>query len=53
MNTLTTEGQEKINAIALQYHLSQDAVLAMLQAVLNGGGRMAQFNIYELGGGGQ
>lgn len=53
MNTLTIEGQEKINAIALQYHLSQDAVLAMLQAVLNGGGRMAQFNIYELGGGGQ
>ena len=53
MKPLTPEGQQQINSIALRYGISQDAVLSMLQSVVNGGGRMAQFNIYELGGGGQ
>lgn len=53
MKPLTPEGQQQINAIALRYGISQDAVMSMLQSVVNGGGRMAQFNIYELGGGGQ
>lgn len=53
MKPLTPEGQQQIQAIALRYGISQDAVMSMLQAVVNGGGRMAQFNIYELGGGGQ
>lgn len=53
MKPLTPEGQQQIGSIASRYGISQDAVLAMLQAVVNGGGRMAQFNIYELGGGGQ
>lgn len=53
MKPLTPEGQQQINSIALRYGISQDAVLSMLQSVINGGGRMAQFNIYELGGGGQ
>jgi len=53
MKPLTPEGQQQINSIASRYGISQDAVLSMLQAVVNGGGTMAQFNIYELGGGGQ
>lgn len=53
MKPLTPEGQQQINAIASRYGISTDAVMSMLQSVINGGGRMAQFNIYELGGGGQ
>lgn len=53
MKPLTPEGQQQINSIASRYGISQDAVLSMLQSVVNGGGTMAQFNIYELGGGGQ
>ena len=53
MKPLTPEGQQQINSIASRYGISQDAVMSMLQSVVNGGGRMAQFNIYELGGGGQ
>lgn len=53
MKQLTPEGTQQINALAARYGLSQNAVLAMLQAVVNGGGSMAQFNIYELGGNGQ
>jgi len=53
MKPLTPEGQQQINSIASRYGISQNAVLSMLQSVINGGGRMAQFNIYELGGGGQ
>lgn len=53
MRNLTADGQQKIREIAQRYGLSESAVLSMLQAVLNGGGTMAQFNISELGGGGQ
>jgi hypothetical protein len=53
MQQLTPEGQNIVNDIAQRYNLSQDAVVCMLAAVNSGGGRMAQFNCPELGGGGQ
>ncbi len=40
-------------ALAERYRIGVDAVKSMLEAVANGGGGMAQFNIPELGGGGQ
>lgn len=53
MQQLTPLGQQIINDIAQRYNLSQDAVIHMLVAVSQGGGSMAQFNCYELGGSGQ
>ncbi|MDD2814669.1 MAG: SHOCT domain-containing protein [Thiotrichaceae bacterium] len=53
MQPLTSQGQERINQIASQYGVSSDAVLTLLQALVNGNGTMAQFNHWELGGGGQ
>ncbi|MDC0535585.1 SHOCT domain-containing protein [Francisellaceae bacterium] len=53
MRKLTQQSQQAINDIANRYGLSQDAVLHMLDAVIAGGGTMAQFNCPELGGGGQ
>lgn len=53
MQQLTTAGQNIINDVAQRYNLSQEAVICMLSAVNNGGGRMAQFYCPELGGSGQ
>ncbi len=53
MQPLSSQGQERINQIANQYGVSSDAVLTLLQALVNGNGTMAQFNHWELGGGGQ
>jgi len=53
MSDLTEFGRSTINGIANRYRLSQDAVEHMARAVANGGGTMAQFNVPELGGGGQ
>lgn len=39
--------------LATKYQISEQAVTSMLQAVNNGNGSMAQFNIPELGGMGQ
>lgn len=50
---LTQEGQQKINDIAQRYGISTDAVTALLQALFNGNGTMAQFSHPELGGSGQ
>ncbi|MBD0860666.1 SHOCT domain-containing protein [Gordonia sp. zg691] len=50
---VTLEAENAIADIARRHGLSRDAVLAMLLAVNNGGGTMAQFNIPELGGSGQ
>jgi len=50
---LTQRGQEHVSQLAQKYQISESAVTAMLIAVNNGGGTMAQFNIQELGGGGQ
>jgi hypothetical protein len=53
MQQLTFAGQQKINDMAQRYGVSVDAVTTLLQAVVNGGGTMAQFYHPELGGGGQ
>ncbi len=53
MQPLTDQGWQKINELAQRYAVSTDAVMSMLQSVVNGGGSMAQFSIPELGGGGQ
>lgn len=53
MHQLTPEGQRAVDEIAGRYGLSSQSVAMMLDAVANGGGTMAQFNISELGGSGQ
>ncbi|MGO9547684.1 MAG: SHOCT domain-containing protein [Rhodomicrobium sp.] len=53
MPKLTPEGEQIVAGIAQRYGISFDAVKAMLDAVSRGGGTMAQFNVPELGGGGQ
>jgi hypothetical protein len=50
---LTDQGRQKIDELAQRYAVSTDAVMAMLQAVVNGNGSMAQFSHPELGGSGQ
>ena len=51
--TVTPEAANAIAGIAQRHGLSQEAVLAMLVALREGGGTMAQFSIPELGGNGQ
>ena len=53
MSQLTPEGERIVASIAERYAISVDAVKSMLDAVLRGGGSMAQFNVPELGGNGQ
>jgi len=53
MNILTQQGNQLIHQLAEKYQLSTDTVKAMLLAVREGNGNMAQFNIPELGGMGQ
>lgn len=53
MQQLTPDGQQIIAGIAQRYGFSTDAVMNMLQAVLNGNGGMAQFSHPEFGGSGQ
>jgi hypothetical protein len=53
MQPLTPEGQRIINELAQRYQVSVDAVMSLLQSVMNGHGTMAQFNHPELGGAGQ
>lgn len=53
IKSLTEKGKVAVKALAEQHQLSTGAVRALLQAVVNGGGTMAQFNIPELGGSGQ
>lgn len=53
MQQLTPEGQQRINDLSQRYYVSTDAVVTLLQALVNGQGRMAQFYHTELGGGGQ
>lgn len=53
MSRLTEAGQRAIADISGRYGLSPAAVTEMARAVSAGGGTMAQFNIPELGGGGQ
>ena len=53
MQQLTPQGQQAVQDLANRYNISVDATTAMLGAVANGGGTMAQFYIPELGGNGQ
>jgi len=53
MRSLTKQGQESVNEIATQYNLRPETVESLLQEIVRGNGRMAQFNIPELGGQGQ
>lgn len=53
MNNLSQFGQGVVNDLTYRYGLSQDAVVCMIQAVINGNGTMAQFYCPELGGSGQ
>jgi Short C-terminal domain len=50
---LTDQGLQKIDELARQYGVSADAVMTLLQALLNSSGAMAQFDHRELGGAGQ
>jgi hypothetical protein len=50
---LSSAGQQAINDLAQRQGFSTDAVLSMLQAVINGRGSMAQFSRPEFGGSGQ
>lgn len=53
MQQLSPAGQQIIDTIATRYGYSTDAVLSMLQSVINGNGSMAQFNHPEFAGSGQ
>jgi len=53
MSRWTSQGDQLIHEVAQRYGVSNEAVSLMLDSVLRGGGTMAQFNINELGGGGQ
>jgi Short C-terminal domain len=50
---LTDQGLQKINDLARRYGVSAEAVMALLQALINGKGTMAQFEHRDLGGAGQ
>ena len=53
MPRLTDQGLQRINDLAQHYGVSADAVMTLLQALLNSKGTMAQFDHRELGGAGQ
>lgn len=53
MPTLTTEGRQLVEDLALRHGFSEAAVTNMLIAVTAGQGRMAQFSHPEFGGSGQ
>lgn len=53
MQPLTDRGWQKVTELSQRYGVSTDAVMNLLQAVVNGNGTMAQFYHSELGGGGQ
>jgi len=53
MPPLTSEGQQKVTALAQRYGVSTEAVVTLLQALVHGHGTRAQFDHPELGGRGQ
>ena len=54
MNSIFTDASfQNMNAIANRYGISVNAVTDLTQALMRSNGTMAQFNISELGGGGQ
>src|SRR5215831_8977025 len=53
MPQLTSEGQQKVTALAQRYGVSREAVSTLLQALVHGHDTMAQFDHPEFGGRGQ
>ncbi|HYP57121.1 MAG TPA: SHOCT domain-containing protein, partial [Beijerinckia sp.] len=53
MRQFSEAGEKTIRDLAQRHGFSFDAVTQMLDAVVNGNGRMAQFNHPEFGGAGQ
>ena len=53
MRALSPAGQQAINDISQRHGFSFDAVMCMLDAVINGNGSMAQFSHQEFSGSGQ
>lgn len=53
MLQLTPAGQQAVNDIAQRHGFSFEAVLSMLESVINGNASMAQFSHPEFGGSGQ
>ncbi|MDO7173354.1 SHOCT domain-containing protein [Mariniflexile sp. AS56] len=54
MNAIFTDASfQNINNVANRYRISVNAVIDLTQALMRSNGTMAQFNIPELGGGGQ
>ena len=53
MRQLSPNGQQVINDIAQRHSFSVNAVLSMLESVINGNGSMAQFSHPEFSGSGQ
>lgn len=53
MQQLSQSGQQLINDMARRHGFSVDAVMSMLESVINGNGNMAQFNHREFAGSGQ
>jgi hypothetical protein len=53
MSQLTPAGQTAVQDIAQRHGFSVDAVLSMLDSVINGNGSLAQFSHPEFGGSGQ
>ena len=53
MRQLSPAGQQAINDISQRHGFSFDAVMSMLDAVINGNGSMAQFSHPEFSGSGQ
>ena len=53
MQQFTPQGQQFIQDLAQRYGVSNDAVINMVYAVMNGNGTMAQFSHPDLGGSGQ
>ena len=52
MPQLTDQGLEKINELSRRYGVSTNAVMTLLQSLLNSNGSMAQFDHREFGGSG-
>ncbi|MEP7100850.1 MAG: SHOCT domain-containing protein [Burkholderiales bacterium] len=53
MRQLSPAGEQIINEIAQRHGFSVDAVMSMLDSVINGNGSMAQFSHHEFSGSGQ
>ena len=53
MQPLSPQGQQTIDNMAQRHGFSSNAVLSMLESVINGNGSMAQFNHPEFSGSGQ